>query len=164
VTSLHTLTAELHSDAPALLNSLSSIDGLAGSVAGLLSKLEDHHLPADIAALNTITTPIAKNTDTLNNLVNGFTQAFGDFDRVTQNGNFANIYPCQLQVVTYGTVQVSGADIVNALSDALGGGLTNLLGTLGLGTTTLASLAVPAPIALPNGSVGSTSSHTKVCS
>ncbi|MCW2496881.1 MAG: hypothetical protein JWQ77_2805 [Jatrophihabitans sp.] len=164
VQSLHTLTAELHSDAPALLDSLSSIDGLTSSVGGLLTKLQDHGLTQDLADLKAITDPLAQHTGTLSDLVSGFNQAFGDFNRITQNGNFANVYACQVHIVTYGSVQVSAADLVNALSDALGGGLAGLLNSLGLSTSTLGALAVATPIKLPNGTAGSTGKQTKVCS
>ena len=164
VTSLHTLTAELNADSPALLNSLNSIDGLTGSVGHLLGALEDSNLPGDLSDLKAITDPVASNTATLDKLVGGFVQAFGDFSRVSQNGNWVNIYACNVNVVTYGTVQVTGKDAVTALSDALGGGLNSILGSLGLSTGALASLALPVPIKLPNGQVNSSSAHTKVCS
>jgi phospholipid/cholesterol/gamma-HCH transport system substrate-binding protein len=164
VVSLHTLTAELQADGPALLDSVSSIDGLTGSIGNLLGSLEDHGLPRDISDLDSITAPVAQNTGTLNNLVGGFVQAFGDFSRVSQNGNWVNIYPCNVNVVTYGTVQVTGADAVTALSDALGGGLASLLNSVGLSVSSLATLAIPVPLTLPNGTVGSSSAHTKVCS
>jgi hypothetical protein len=61
-------------------------------------------------------------------------------------------------------VQVTGKDAVTALSDALGGGLLPLLNQLGIGVTSLASLALPLPITLPNGQVGNSDAHTKVCS
>ena len=164
VTSLHSLTAQLQADGPALFNSLDSIDELTSSISGLLGGLEDHNLPGDLADLAAITSPVAKNTATLNNLVAGFVKAFGDFSRVSQNGNWVNIYPCNVNVTTFGTVQVTGKDAVTALSDALGGGLLPLLNQLGIGVTSLASLALPLPITLPNGQVGSSDAHTKVCS
>jgi phospholipid/cholesterol/gamma-HCH transport system substrate-binding protein len=162
VTSLHTLAAELHSDGPALFNSLDSIDGLIGSVGNLLGQLENHNLPGDLADLKAITDPLAHNTSTLNKLIAGFVQAFGDFSRISQNGNWVNIYPCNVNVVTFGTVQVTGQDAVTALTDSLG--LTNLLKLSGLSATALASLAIPVPLKLPNGRVGDSSAHTKVCS
>lgn len=164
VTSLHTLTAELHADGPALFNSLNSIDALTGSVSGLLGALENHNLPGNIADLAAITDPVAKNSATLNKLIAGFVKAFGDFSRVSQNGNWVNIYPCNVNVHTFGTVQVTGADAITALSDALGGGLLGLLKQLGIGVSSLAALAIPVPLTLPNGQVGSSSAHTKVCS
>jgi phospholipid/cholesterol/gamma-HCH transport system substrate-binding protein len=162
VTSLHTLGAELQSDGPALFNSLDSVDGLIGSVGNLLGQLENHNLPGDLADLKAITDPLAKNTATLNKLIGGFVQAFGDFSRVSQNGNWVNIYPCNVNIVTFGTVQVTGADAVTALTDALG--LTNLLKLTGLSASALATLAIPVPLTLPNGRVGSSAAHTKVCS
>ena len=164
VTSLHILTGELQSDGPALFNSLDSIDNLTTSVSGLMGQLENHDLPGDISDLAAITDPVAKNSATLNKLIAGFVKAFGDFSRVSQNGNWVNIYPCNVNVTTFGTVQVTGADAVTALSDALGGGLLKLLNGLGIGVTSLATLALPVPITLPNGQVGSSSAHTQVCS
>lgn len=164
VTSLHSLTAELQADGPAIFDSLGSIDELTTSVDGLLGALQKHNLPGDISDLAAITSPVAHNTATLNKLIGGFVKAFGDFARVSQNGNWVNIYPCNVNVHTFGTVQISGADAVNALSDALGGGLVTLLNQLGIGVSSLASLAVPVPLKLPNGRVGSSSAHTTVCS
>ena len=170
VTSLHSLTSQLQSDGPALFNSLDSVDALTSSVAGLMGQLENHNLPGDISDLAGITQPLAHSTGTLNNLIAGFVKAFGDFSRVSQNGNWVNIYPCNVFITTYGTVQVTTSDGVTALTGALAlrdlhlsvPELTKLLTTLGLGG--LAALAVPVPITLPNGQVGSSPSHTQVCS
>jgi phospholipid/cholesterol/gamma-HCH transport system substrate-binding protein len=164
VTALHSLTANLQADGPALFNSLGSIDQLTSSISGLLGQLENHNLPGDISDLGAITAPVAQNTATLNKLVGGFVKAFGDFSRVSQNGNWVNIYPCDVFVHPYGTVQVTGKDAVTALSDALGGNLLTLLNKLGVGVSGLAALAIPVPLKLPTGQVGASSSQTQVCS
>lgn len=172
VTSLHALTAKLQTDGPAILDSLGSVDNLIGSVGGLFEQLENHNLPGDIAALNSLTGVLAKNSSTVGQLVTGFGQAFGDFARITQNGNWANVYLCNVNVVTYGTVQVTGPDGVQALQDnqivaalnkALGGNaLDALLGSLGSSLSSL--MAIQVPLQLPNGVVGAGTAHTKVCS
>ncbi|MEO6885931.1 MAG: MCE family protein [Jatrophihabitantaceae bacterium] len=171
VTSVHTLTSKLQTDGPAILDSLGSVDKLIGSVGGLFDQLEDHNLPGDIADLNSVTGVLAENSATVGKLITGFGQAFGDFARITQNGNWANVYLCNVNVVTYGTVQVTGANGVEALKDnqiismlnqALGGNALNaLLGSLGSSLSSL--MAIQIPLQLPNGVVGAGTAHTKVC-
>ena len=163
VTSLHRLTSVLQADGPAILNSLGSVDSLIDSVGGLFDKLDDHNLPGDITDLNAYVGTLAGNTTSLNRLINGFVTAFGDFSRITQNGNWANIYPCQVYAQTYGTPSVSVGDAVSALTDFLGPTLGGLLGVLGLGTSTLAALALPIPIQFPTGRAGSSTQQTAVC-
>jgi phospholipid/cholesterol/gamma-HCH transport system substrate-binding protein len=163
VTSLHALTAQLHADGPAIIDSLTSVDALTGSVAGLLSKLEDHNLPGDIADLNAFTGVLAQNTGALDQLIGGFVTAFSDFSRVSQDGNWVNVYPCIVAAQTFGTAQISAANGVDSLSEALGPQLGGLLASLGLGTSALAQLALPLPVSVPVGQVGSPGQHTKVC-
>ena len=163
VTSLNALTAALHADGPALLDSLASVDHLIGGTAGLLGGLENHNLPADIADGASVTNVLAGNSATLGHLVDNFVTAFGDFSRVTQNGNWVNAYPCSATIITYGQVSVSGADAVKAIGDALGPGLGSVLAGLGSSGQALALLAVPTPLKLPNGVVGQGTGHTKVC-
>jgi phospholipid/cholesterol/gamma-HCH transport system substrate-binding protein len=164
VTSLHSLTTQLHADGPAILDSLDSVDGLMGSVSSLFAGLQDHNLPGDITDLNSVTGVVSKNSAELDKLINNFVLAFGDFARITQNGNWANIYPCNVFVVTRGTASVTTADALNSLSQTLGGGLNGLLATLGVGTQALAALAAPIPLTIPNGQYGSNASHSAVCS
>jgi phospholipid/cholesterol/gamma-HCH transport system substrate-binding protein len=163
VTSLHRLTDVLHADGPGILDSLDSVDSLIGSVAGLFGKLEDHNLPGDIADLNSYTGTLASNTGALNRLVNGFVTAFGDFSRITQNGNWTNVYPCQVHAVTYGSTRIRLADGLSALTDFLGPTLGGLLNSLGLGTSSLAALALPTPFKFPNGRAGKSTEQTGVC-
>ena len=161
--SVHALTAALHAEGPGILDSLSSVNSLIGSVGGVLGKLEVHNLPGDVADLNAITGTVAANSGTLDTLVGGFVQAFGDFARVSQNGNWVNIYPCIVNAATYGTAQVTGRDGLAALESALGPQLGGLLSSLGLGSQQLAALALPLPVKVPVGPVGSSTEHTAVC-
>ncbi len=163
LTSLRSLTAALHADGPGILDSLDAVGGLTGSVAGLLGKLEDHNLPGDITDLNAITGVLAKNSGSVQQLVSGFVTAFGDFARITQNGNWVNIYFCSLSIRSYGQAQVTGADVVDSLTAELGPALGGLLDRLGFGTQSLAALALPIPITLPDGRVGSSGAQTGVC-
>jgi phospholipid/cholesterol/gamma-HCH transport system substrate-binding protein len=149
LTSLRSLTAALHADGPGILDSLDSLDSLAGSLGGLLGKLEDHNLPADIADLNAVSGVVAKNSAALDRLLSGAVTAFGDFARITQTGNWADIYLCSMSIESYGRATVTGADFVANLRDLLGPGLGNLLAKLGIGTSTLAALAVPLPVDVP---------------
>jgi phospholipid/cholesterol/gamma-HCH transport system substrate-binding protein len=161
VTALSGLTQQLHTEGPAIMSSLSSVDHLIGSVGGLFDTLENHNLPTDIADVASITHVLGANTATLQQLIAGFVTAFTDFSRVSQNGGWVNAYLCNASVITYGAVSVSAADIVNSLGSAVG--LGGILSGLGLGSTTLAALALPTPLKLPNGQIGS-GGHTKVCS
>ena len=115
LTSLHSLTAALHEDGPGILDSLDSLDALTGSVGGLLGKLEDHNLPGDIADLNAVTGVVAKNTAALDRLLAGAVTAFGDFARITQTGNWADIYLCSMSIESYGQTAVTGSDFVSDL-------------------------------------------------
>ena len=105
---------------------------------------------------------LAKNTKTLVPLASGFAQAFGDFARITQNGNWVNGYICRLSAQIYGAPNVSGSDAVTAIEKLLAGGLpasvTKLLNGLPLST-----LNTNVPLKLPGGPVGNFAQHTKVC-
>ncbi len=140
------------------------MDSLIGSVGGLFGKLENHNLPGDIADLNATTQTLAGNTATLRKLIAGFVTAFGDFSRITQNGNWANVYPCKVYAQTFGTPSISMADGVSAV-DRLAGAGARRAGRAGsaLGTAALAALALPIPVQLPTGRVGSATKQTAVC-
>jgi phospholipid/cholesterol/gamma-HCH transport system substrate-binding protein len=159
VTSLHALTSELHSEGPAIVDSLNSVDRLIGSVGNLFGQLEDHSLPVDIADAASLTKLLAANTPTLRNLVSGFAAAFQTFARVSQNGNWINIFACNVDVITYGKVQITGAQLVKSLAGILpsSGPLANLL------TQLLGSAALKTPLKLPNGRVGGSTQHTAAC-
>lgn len=156
LTSLREFTGQLHAQGPGILQSLDDVDALTGSVAGLLGKLEDHSLPADIRDLNAVSGVVARHSRTLNTLVDSFVSAFGDFARITQNGNWGNIYACAVYAQTYGTPNVTTADALKALADALP--------ALGAGPQVLAALAVPVPIQVPTGRAGHGTAQTGVCS
>lgn len=167
VMTLHALTAQLHEEGPAIVDSLDAVDRLVGSVAGLFNKLEDHSLPQDISDAASLTGVLAKNTATLGTLVPGFAAAFETFSRVTQYGNWINVYPCNVSIVTRGTVSVSASQFVSSLTGLLGGPLGGLLGGITggvLGTTGLGQLSAPVPLKLPNGRVGGSTQHSGVCS
>ena len=163
LTSLRSLTAALHADGPGILDSLDSLDALTGSVGGLLGKLEDHNLPGDLADLNAVTGVVAKNSAALDRLLSGAVTAFGNFARITQTGNWADIYLCSMSIESYGQSSVTGKDFVADLRDLLGPGLGGLLDKLGIGTSTLAALAVPLPINVPTGRVGTSGAQTGAC-
>ncbi|MBN9621126.1 MAG: MCE family protein, partial [Actinobacteria bacterium] len=163
VVQLQALTQQLHQDGPAIVDSLSSIDGLMGSVSGLLDPLtKQGNLTADINDAASVTGELAKNSALLKPLVDGFVQAFGDFDRITQDGDWINTYLCQAVLITPGQVTVTAAQAVETLTDNDLGSLGGLLGSL-LNGTTLAQLALPIPLTLPQGQVGNASDSTRVC-
>jgi phospholipid/cholesterol/gamma-HCH transport system substrate-binding protein len=151
VTSLHALTTELHGDGSAILGSLGGVDRLIGSVGRLFQALDRHSLPADIADAASLTKLLAHNTGTVAGLISGFASAFETFARVSQNGNWINVYACNVFVKTYGTVNIT----LNQAIGALG-----LLGHIpGIGGHQL-----NVPLKLPNGRVGGSPAHTGVCS
>ena len=155
ITSLHQLTSVLHQDGPAILDSVQGVDRLVGSVGRLFQKLESHSLPADIRDAASVTKLLAGNTSTVASLVSGFAAAFKTFARVSQNGNWINVYACNVFVKTYGTVNITLGQIVGSLAQFLHlpPGLGNLLGGPKLNV----------PLKLPNGQVGGAPTHTGVC-
>jgi phospholipid/cholesterol/gamma-HCH transport system substrate-binding protein len=178
VTTLHAFTAQLHSDGPAVLDSLNAVDQLVGSAAGLFQNLEDHNLPADVADAASLTKVLGGNTGTLAKLLSGFSAAFGTFARVSQNGNWINIYACNVGVETYGSVNILASQIVGALAGLLNGVapglgtvLNGILASLGLSTDGSGLLGglignpkLDVPLKLPNGPVGGSTAHSAVCS
>jgi phospholipid/cholesterol/gamma-HCH transport system substrate-binding protein len=156
VTSLHALTTELHDEGSAVVGSLGGVDRLIGSVGRLFQNLDDHSLPADIADAASLTKLLAANTDTVAGLVSGFASAFQTFARISQNGNWINVYACNVFVKTYGSVNITLNQVIGSLGDALG--LPSLPGIPLLGDKQL-----DVPLKLPNGRVGGSPQHTAVC-
>lgn len=151
VVSLHSLTAELHQEGSAILGSLGGVDRLIGSVGRLFKSLDQHSLPADIADAASITKLLANNTETVAGLISGFASAFQTFARISQNGNWINVYACNVFVKTYGTVSIT---------------LNQLLGSAGLPLHIpgIGNSQLDVPLKLPNGRVGGAPNHTAVCS
>jgi phospholipid/cholesterol/gamma-HCH transport system substrate-binding protein len=154
VTSLHALTTALHEDGSSIIGSLQGVDQLIGSVGRLFQDAGDHSLPSDVADAASLTKLLAGNTTTVASLISGFASAFQTFARISQNGNWINIYACNVYAKTYGSVNVTLAQTVGALDDALPSGLLGALGNKQLDV----------PLALPNGRVGGADVHTGVCS
>jgi ABC-type transporter Mla subunit MlaD len=150
VTSLHDLTTELSQEGSAILGSLDGVDRLIGSVGRLFRNLNEHSLDADIADAASLTRLLARHTDTVAELITGFAQAFETFARISQNGNWINVYACNVFVKTYGKVNIT---------------LNQILGSLEL------PIHLPGgdhqynvPLDLPNGRVGGAPAHSAVCS
>jgi phospholipid/cholesterol/gamma-HCH transport system substrate-binding protein len=156
VTSLHQLTSVLHRDGAAILGSAKGVDELIGSVGDLFEKLDQHSLPADIKDAASLTTLLAGNTRTVASLVSGFAQAFQTFARVSQNGNWINVYACNVFVKTYGSVNITIGQVVGSLVDFLH--LPPAIAKLLPGGPQL-----NLPLKLPNGQVGGANTHTGVC-
>jgi phospholipid/cholesterol/gamma-HCH transport system substrate-binding protein len=156
VTSLHQLTSVLHQDGASILGSVQGVDRLIGSLGNLFQNLENHNLPGDIADAASLTKLLANNTGTVTNLVSGFAQAFQTFARVSQNGNWINIYACNVFVHTYGNVNITLGQVLGSLESFLH--LPPLLANL------LGSPQLDIPLKLPNGQVGGADTHTAVCS
>ncbi|MDT4920596.1 MAG: phospholipid/cholesterol/gamma-HCH transport system substrate-binding protein [Pseudonocardiales bacterium] len=151
VTSLHGLTSELHEEGSAILGSLDGVDRLIGSVGRLFQNLNGHSLAPDIADAASLTKLLAGNTDTVAGLITGFASAFETFSRISQNGNWINIYACNVYVKTYGKVNITLDQVLGSLG---------LLGHIpGIGGHQL-----DVPLKLPNGRVGGAPVHTGVCS
>jgi phospholipid/cholesterol/gamma-HCH transport system substrate-binding protein len=153
LTSLHQLTSGLAADTPAIDASLDGVSALMTSVDGLLRSLQNSSFGADVADLNSISGTLAKNQAVLDQLVKGFPVAFGDFARISQNGNWINAYLCGTIVRTYGSADVTLPQIGSLAG--LPPALTNLLKLL--------PIAVPLPLKVPNGKVGSGTAQTAVC-
>jgi phospholipid/cholesterol/gamma-HCH transport system substrate-binding protein len=151
VTALHSLTGALHREGPAIAGSLGGVERLIGSVGRMFQKLADHSLPADIADTASLTRLLAGHTDTVAGLISGFAAAFHTFARISQNGNWLNVYACNVFVKTYGTVNVTLDQTVGAL-----GGLLPPIPGIG-------SRGADVPLTLPNGRVGGAPAHTAVC-
>jgi phospholipid/cholesterol/gamma-HCH transport system substrate-binding protein len=177
VTSLHALTSELHSEGSSILGSIAGVDRLIGSVGRLFENLENHSLHEDIADAASLTKLLAANTDTVTSLISGFASAFQTFARISQNGNWLNVYACNVFVKTYGSVNITLGQSVGALDTLLGqlpvlgpviDGLLQGLGLPILGPSGLAGLLtnqqLDVPLQLPNGQVGGSRQHTGVCS
>lgn len=162
VTTLNALTSELHADGPALLGSLDSVDGLIGSAGDLLQGLESHSLPQDVADAEAISGVLARNTSTLAKLIVSFDVAFGDFSRVTQNGNFINAFLCDTSFATEGRTTTTPAQLISSMANSLPGGLGQLVNQLGLSSVALLQLQVHTPLKLPVGFAGQ-HTYTQVC-
>ena len=160
---LHALSAQLRTEGPAILDSAAGVDRLLGAVGGMLSRVGTSGLPGDITSANAVAGVLAKNSGTVDRLLAAFVTAFGDFARVSQNGNWVNVYPCLVQASTYGHAQLTAKDVVDSIAAQFGPQLPALLQRLGLGATSLAALALPVPVKVPTGQVGDPSEHTAVC-
>jgi phospholipid/cholesterol/gamma-HCH transport system substrate-binding protein len=150
VTSLHALTTELHREGSSIVGSLTGVDRLTGSLGELFRRLDEHSLPADIADAASLTRLLAQHTNTVAELISGFSSAFETFARVSQNGNWINVYACNVFVKTYGTVNIT---------------LDQAIGSLGVAgqIPAFGSRQLDVPLKLPNGRVGGSTQHTGVC-
>lgn len=171
LTSLHALTAQLHQDGPAILGSLDGVDQLMNSVSNLFQNLDKHNLPGDIADAAALTKVLAGNSPTVEKLVAGFAKAFATFSRVSQNGNWINVYICNISVRTAGTLKLRVSDIVGALASeidhaapglGLGKILGGVLGGLGLGGSLKNIPGLDVPVTLPTGLAGA-HTQTRIC-
>jgi phospholipid/cholesterol/gamma-HCH transport system substrate-binding protein len=172
VTSLHGLTDQLHREGPAIMGSLDGVDQLIGSVSNLFQNLDQHHLPRDIADAAAITKVLASNTPTVEQLVSGFAKAFKTFARVSQNGNWFNVYICNITVRTAGQLTSRVSDMIAAIGHGidiaapglgLGQVVGSVLGGLGIGGTLDSIPGLDVPVTLPTGYAGA-HTQTKVCS
>ena len=172
VTSLHGLTDQLHREGPAITGSLDGVDQLIGSVSNLFQNLNQHNLPGDIADAAAITKVLAGNTPTVQKLVSGFAKAFKTFARVSQNGNWFNVYVCNITVETAGTLKLRVSDMIDAfdfqlshVAPGLGLGkiLGSVLGGLGLSGALKNIPGLDVPVTLPAGLAG-LPTQTRICS
>lgn len=173
VTSLHSLTSELHAEGGSILGSLNSVDQLIGSLASLFDDVNNSRLHRDVTDAASLTRLLAANTGTVSELISGFTSAFRTFSRISQDGNWLNVYACNVRVITYGDVPVTVGQVAQSFLDALsavpavGGLLNGILGSLGVSGTVQQLLSplpqIHTPLKLPNGTVGTSDAHTAVC-
>ena len=153
LTSLNQLTDGLAQDSGAIGNSLSGVDALMSSVDNLLKGLQAHSFEADVKQLGSVSGTFADNQELLDKLVKGFPIAFGDFSRITQNGNWVNAYLCGTIVKTTGTARLDLAQL---------GQLGNLPPAL-VALLKLLPVSAPVNLKVPAGRVGGSTAQTAVC-
>jgi phospholipid/cholesterol/gamma-HCH transport system substrate-binding protein len=173
VTSLHALTSGLHSEGRSILDSLGSVDQLIGSLGSLFDDLNKHSLHRDVSDAASLTRLLAANTQTVGDLVSGFASAFETFSRVSQDGNWLNVYACNVYVITYGDVPITVGQVAQSFLDflstvpAVGGLLNSIVDGLGVSGTVQQLLSplplIHTPLKLPTGTVGTSDAHTAVC-
>jgi phospholipid/cholesterol/gamma-HCH transport system substrate-binding protein len=151
--SLHQLTATLSADSASIGNSLSGVDGLMASVDNLLTGLQSHSFDTDVSDLRSVTGAFAQNQALLDQLVKGFPVAFGDFARITQNGNWVNSYLCGTVLETTGQAALDLKQIAQVA------GLPPALVAL----LKLLPVSIPLFLKVPNGKAGGSSAQTAVC-
>jgi hypothetical protein len=128
------------------------VDGLMSSVDQLLVGLQSHSFDHDVSALRSVTGTFADNQQLLDQLVKGFPVAFGDFSRITQNGNWVNSYLCGTILLTSGTAEVTLSQL---------GQIGNLPPAL-LTLLKLLPIGAPVPLKIPQGKAGP-APQTAVC-
>ena len=172
VTSLHGFTDQLHREGPAIMGSLDGVDQLIGSVADLFRNLHRHNLSGDIADAAAVTKVLAGNTPTVEKLVSGFAKAFETFSRVSQNGNWFNVYVCNITVETAGTLKTRVSDMISAFNRQLdlaapGLHLGQVVGSVLAGLGVSGGLdnvpGLDIPVTLPTGYAGA-HTQTRICS
>lgn len=163
VDSLDELTTNLAADSPNIGKSIDAIDGLMGSVGHLLSGLEQHNLHGNVIDLAALTQVVAKNSGVLDQTIKAFPVAFGDFNRVTQNGNWINAYACNVGVNIPLDPSVTANQIASLVAAYLGdknivSTVLNFLGGL------LPGAGVTVPLDIPQGQITpSPVKHSSVC-
>jgi phospholipid/cholesterol/gamma-HCH transport system substrate-binding protein len=163
VDSLTHLTANLAAATPTIRNSLSSVDDLMQSVAGLLSGLDEHGLTNQAIDLDALTKVVAQHQDVLDATVKGFPDAFGHFDRISQNGNWINAYACSAISKIVGTPYITPQQISILIADGLGNNALASTIQLLLGGLLPSGVHVSVPFRIPEGKVGNQSAHSAVC-
>ncbi|MGI8677797.1 MAG: MCE family protein, partial [Jatrophihabitans sp.] len=163
VDSLAGLTRNLAADSPNIGRSIDAIDGLAGSVDGLLTGLNGHDFRGRVIDLEKLTSVVAANQGVLDKTIKAFPVAFSDFNRVTQNGNWINAYPCTIKFGIPLSPVITPDQIAQAIAAFIGNdSLSIVLGLLG-GLLPPGS-GLPVPLNIPQGAVNSNpATHSAVC-
>ena len=151
--SLRQLTATLAADSVSIGESLPGVDALMSSVDNLLTGLQSHSFDQDVRDLKSVTGVVASNQSLLDQFVKGFPAAFGDFARITQNGNWVNAYLCGTILKTTGEAKLDLKQIAQVA------GLPPALVAL----LKLLPVSIPLFLKPTNGVAGGSSAQTAVC-
>lgn len=159
VDSLSELTRNLARDTPNISRSIDSVNQLTTSVNRLMTGLNNGDFTTVLGDLQQVTSVLAKNTTTLDATVKAFPNAFADFNRITQYGNWINAYPCSvtLRIPTKPVITPAGvAAALKGFGDSIGVNLGSLETSLINIFLTVLGPVVPnlsVPLEIPDGPV-----------
>lgn len=160
--SLNRLSGQLAADSPAINQSLLAVGGLTSSVRALLGGIQDQPTVAITKNLADLAATVASNRAQLDATMKAFPIAYGTFDRLTQNGNWLNAFPCHVSAVILGKPTVTAAQITDLIA-AYGGVNSGVASTVASLVTGLVPVKGEIPLNIPVGPIGRSDSNTPVC-
>lgn len=135
ITQLQKVLAGTSASKQDLSRSIASLADLTTTVSGLLQQSQPA-LDKDLAGLQSFSTTLAANSDTLDSTISGLPGLLHYFARFVSSGSWLQVYICDLTVSVSGRVPAPG----------------------------LPNVPAPVPLRFPNGHVGDSTSHSKSCS